>query len=288
MANTNYVIATDSGCDLPYSLLNEKNVICVDLTVNFEGSDEVYRNRELDIKEFYQNMRDGKVSRTAACNPEDFKEAFTPILKEGKDIFYIGLDSGISTTVNSARLAAEELAEDFPERTIKVLDPLCASAGEGLMVLEAIKRLEAGVDLEESYQELEAKGPGIGHRFTVETLTYLCRGGRVSKAAMLAGNVLNIKPVLHVDDEGHLINILKVRGRMKSIQTIAQQFADTQTGEGLIVISHGDCEDEAQALADLIEEKTGRKVDLISMIGPVIGSHAGPGTIALFFEASGR
>lgn len=304
-----YVIVTDSGCDLPYSYLNEHGIECVDLTFSFEQTGEVYRNRDFSNKEFYARMRDGMLSRTAACNPEEFAAVFEQILKQGIDIFYIGFDSGISTTVNSGMIAARELSDQYQDRQIRVLDTLSACGGEGLLVWIAQQNLEAGMSLEDNVSLITRLAPQVAHRFTVETLTYLCRGGRVSKTAAFAGNVLDLKPVLHTDDEGRLINLSKVRGRSKSIAALAEAFGSTalamrsddelspelkelkaslngQTGP--IIICHADCYEDAAKLAELVKDKYGCKVDMISEIGPVIGSHSGPGTLALFFLATKR
>lgn len=306
--NRNYVIITDSGCDLSYDYLDNHGIECVDLTCNFEQTGEVFKNREMGGTEFYQRMRDGLVSRTSAPNPEDFFEAFEPVLKKNLDIFYIGFDSALSTTVNSAMIAAAELREKYPERKIVCLDTLCASAGLGLVVAQTQRILEDGAEFDEAVMFAKTLCPSVSHRFTVDTLTYLCRGGRVSKTAAFAGNVLDVKPVLHVDDEGRLINIAKVRGRSKSISMLAEAFGNTalefsSTQElaagaesisfsvpsaGPIFISQADCMDDAVKLASLIKERYGRTVEMITDIGPVIGSHSGPGTLALFFGAERR
>ncbi|MBQ7582225.1 MAG: DegV family protein [Lachnospiraceae bacterium] len=306
-----YVIVTDSGSDMPYDYLKENGIPCVDLTVRFEGEDREYLNREIDVKHFYERMRNGDVARTSAPSPAAFAETFEPILKEGKDILYLGFDTGISATYNSAVIAAEDLREKYPDRKIFTLDTLCASAGLGLVIIQTLKRAKEGMSIEDAFDFAKELAPKVGHRFTVDTLTYLCRGGRVSKTAAFAGNMLSIKPVLHVDDAGKLINIAKARGRAKSLSMLADAFGETalhsaagkeiaagaeylQDTENAavfdetITISQADCMEDAKALADMIYSRFGRRVDLITDIGPVIGSHAGPGTIALFFAATRR
>ncbi len=289
MSNT-FVLVTDSGCDLPYDYLAEKGIPCVNLAFHFEGEDENLENNELDPKVFYEKMRAGEIARTSAANPEAFRVAFEKILKEGKDILYIGFDSGISSTVNSGAMAANELTEEYPDRTILVIDTLCASTGEGMVVAETQKRIENGMTLQEAYEFAKDLSPKVAHRFTVDTLTYLCRGGRVSKTAAFAGNILNIKPVLHVDDEGKLMPLGKVRGRQKSIAMLADAYGETavQDSEYGIYISQGDCMEDAEYLAGLLKERYGKSVTMISYVGTVIGSHSGPGTLALFFEATAR
>ncbi|MBO4901394.1 MAG: DegV family protein [Lachnospiraceae bacterium] len=313
MANKNasYVIVTDSGADMPYEYLDAHGIPCVDLTLHFEGENIEMKNREIRVSDFYARMRAGEVARTSAPSPAAFAETFEEILAQGKDVLYLGFDTGISATVNSALIAAEDLREKYPERKIFVLDSLCASAGLGLVIVQTVKRAEDGMSIEDAYEFAKSLAPQVAHRFTVETLTYLCRGGRVSKTAAFAGNMLSIKPVLHVDDAGKLINIAKARGRMKSLSMLADAFGETAlhtlAGSEIAVgaeymadpedaakydttymISQADCMEDAQALADMIYKRFGRKVDMITDIGPVIGSHAGPGTIALFFVATRR
>ncbi|MCR5223064.1 MAG: DegV family protein [Lachnospiraceae bacterium] len=312
MNNENsYVIVTDCGCDLPYSYLEENGIPCVDLTLHFEGEDIVMRNREIAVSDFYARMKAGEVARTAAPSPGAFTETFEEVLKEGKDVLYLGFDTGISATVNSAVIAAEDLREKYPKRKIFVLDTLCASAGLGLVIIQTLKRAREGMSIEDAYKFASELSPQVAHRFTVETLTYLCRGGRVSKTAAFAGNVLNIKPVMHVDDAGKLIALTKVRGRDKSLSMLADAFGETalhaadtkamaagaeyveddratEEFDETYVISQADCLEDAQKLADMIYTRYGRKVEMITEIGPVIGSHAGPGTIALFFAACKR
>ncbi len=309
--NNSYVIVTDCGCDLPYSYLEENGIPCVDLTLHFEGENKEMKNREISTADFYARMKAGEVARTSAPSPGAFTETFEEILEKGQDVLYLGFDTGISATVNSAIIAAEDLREKYPERKIITIDTLCASAGLGLVIAQTLKRKNEGVSIDEAAAFASALSPQIGHRFTVDTLTYLCRGGRVSKTAAFAGNILSIKPVLHVDDAGKLINIAKARGRMKSLSMLADAFGETalHTAGGAQIaagaeylqesdmasqfdetymISQADCMEDAQALADMIYNRFGRKCDMITDIGPVIGSHAGPGTIALFFAATRR
>lgn len=283
-----YVIMSDTGCDIDFNTLREWGVGFRGLSFHFEG-DKEYREGEMEKSEFYARMRAGEVSRTSAVNSQNFKELFEEVLKEGKDILYIGFSSGISATSNSAMMAAKELEEEYPDRKIVTIDTLAASAGQGLMVYYAVEKKKAGADIEENAQYMRDMIPHLAHWFTVEDLVYLKRGGRVSATAAFAAGVLGIKPVLHVDDEGHLINMLKVRGRDQSLKTIAKKYIESaQDPKGIYFISHGDCLDDAKKLESMIEAEGGSKCARFETIGTIIGSHAGPGTIALFFLANGR
>ncbi len=287
---SNYVIITDSGCDLAADTLQQWSVDCINLTFHLDGSSQEYVNADMPPKVFYQRMREGSVFKTAAANMEDFRLVFEPRLQAGTDILYLGFSSGLSNTVNSGRMVATELLEKYPERRITVIDTLCASAGQGLMVYLAVQKKQSGASLEEVAAYVAETLPGLCHWFTVDDLVYLKRGGRVSAATALLGGMLNIKPILHVDDEGHLISMSKVRGRRQSIQALAKQYEETALfpENGLYFISHGDCMDDAKALENCIYEKYGAKATLIADIGPVIGSHSGPGTLALFFLGKAR
>ena len=283
-----YVIMSDTGCDIEFDMLREWGVGFRGLSFHFEGDVE-HQEGEMEKSEFYARMRAGEVSRTSAVNSQNFKELFEEALKDGEDILYIGFSSGISATSNSAEMAAKELREEYPDRKIITIDTLAASAGEGLILYYAVEKKKEGADIEENAAYVRSMIPELAHWFTVEDLVYLKRGGRVSAAAAFAGGVLGIKPVLHVDDEGHLINMMKVRGRDQSLKTIAKKYIETaKDPKGIYFISHGDCLDDAKKLEGMIEAEGGGKCSLFTEIGTIIGSHAGPGTIALFFLANGR
>lgn len=285
---SDYVIMTDTGCDVEFETLREWGVGFRGLSFHFEG-DKEYKEGEMEKSEFYSRMRAGEVSKTSAVNSQNFKDLFEEPLKEGKDILYLGFSSGISATSNSAQMAANELREEYPERKIITIDTLAASAGQGLMIHYAVEKKNAGANIEENAQYIREMIPHLAHWFTVEDLVYLKRGGRVSATAAFAAGVLGIKPVLHVDDEGHLINMQKVRGRDQSLKTIAKKYIETaKDPKGTYYISHGDCLDDAKKLESMIEAEGGGKCSMFATIGTIIGSHAGPGTIALFFLASGR
>ena len=287
---SNFVIFTDSACDIKPSLLKEWGVPYLSMTFRFEGGERDYSNEDMPIKDFYNSMRAGAVAKTAAINPQTFTETFEETLKQGTDILYLAFSSGLSTTYNSSKIAAEELLERYPDRKIVIVDTLAASAGQGLLVYLAVKKKNEGATLEEVAQYIEDSKLSLSHWFTVDDLVYLKRGGRVSSTAALVGAILSIKPVLHVDNEGHLISMSKVRGRKASLAALADKYGELakNKSEGSVFISHGDCIEDAEALADMLFERYNIKVEIITDIGTVIGAHSGPGTIALFFLANER
>ena len=286
----NYVIFADSSCDLSNEMLAERGVYSVSLSFRFDDSDKEYTNDGMNIKEFYDKMRDGGVAKTSAVNSETFAVEFEKILKDGKDILYIGFSSGLSTTYNSARIAAEQLKKSYPERKIIVVDTLAASAGIALLIDMVIEKKNSGSSIEEAAKFAEDNKMRICHWFTVDDLVYLKRGGRIGSAAAFFGNMIGIKPVLHVDNEGHLVNVMKVRGRKMSVSTLAQKYAELADDDDnkIVYISHSDCLADAEELGKIIEEKYGAKTKLITNVGAVIGAHSGPGTLALFFVGKER
>lgn len=286
---TNYTIMTDSACDLKPSFLEELGVKFLSLSFVFEGEDKPYSNFDLSPDEFYSAMRDGKSAKTSAVNVAGFKDFFEEELKTGNDILYLGFSSGLSTTFNSACIAAEELKETFPDRKIICVDSLAASAGFGMLVFLTAKEKEKGASIEDAAQFARTTFPSLAHWFTVNDLEYLKRGGRVSPTVAFVGGLLGIKPILHVDDEGHLIKVSTVRGRRASIEALADRFGELAKNKlGPVWISHGDCEEDAKALASVVKSKYGVEVSLITDVGPVIGAHSGPGTLAIFFLGNKR
>lgn len=285
-----YVICTDSGCDISPELLTEWGVISRALTFRFDGDDKEYSNSDMPTSEFYAKMREGGVAKTAAVNTESFKEAFEAILKDGKDVLYLGFSSGLSTTYNSARLAAAALAEDYPDAKILTVDTLCASAGEGLLLYLVLEKKKGGATIEEALEYAKELVPSLCHWFTVDDLVYLKRGGRISPAAAFFGNLIGIKPVLHVDDEGHLVNVEKVRGRRGALSAMADKYGETALDKdgGTVFISHADCIKDAELLASMLKDRYGATVQIITDVGTVIGAHSGPGTLALFFVGKYR
>ena len=280
-----YIIITDSSCDIAPELLAQWEVPFVSLTVKFDEDSKSFNNFDMPFHRFYDRMRKGSIARTAAANMEVFKEAFRPWLEQGKDLLYIGFSSGLSTTVNNGAMAAKELMEEFPDRRILVEDTFAASAGFGLLVYLTVMEKRKGATLDEAAKYVEDHRLHLCHWFTVDDLVYLKRGGRISAAAAFVGGVLNIKPVLHMDDPGHLINMFKVRGRRASIKALADKYGELALDRenGTVFISHGDCVEDARLLEKMLADRFGARVKLITYVGPVIGSHSGPGTLSLFF-----
>ena len=286
----NYVILTDSGTDLTPEMIKELDVELLDLSVTVENEEPV-KNSALDLPEFYAFLREKKSASTAAVNLDSFIEAMTPILESGKDLLYIGFSSGLSSTYASGKLAAEELSEKFPERKIYTVDSLAASLGQGLLVYHAAKMRLAGEDIESVRDFVENNKLHLCHWFTIDDLFFLKRGGRVSATTAVVGTMLGIKPVMHVDNDGHLINVGKARGRRASIDALFDKASATMIGDrsdATVFISHGDCIDDAVYLAERIKNEIGVKEVRIGYVGAVIGSHSGPGTLALFFLGSER
>ena len=282
-----YVIMTDSSCDLPQELADQLGLEVLPLEVMADGKN--YRNwldgREIGFKEFYKLAREGKELKTSAVNTAAFEEKMEKLLKEGKDILYIGFSSGLSTTYNSGEAAARELREKYLDRKIYTVDTLAASLGQGMIIYYAAKKKEAGATIEEVRDFVENEKLHMCHWFTVDDLNYLKRGGRISAATAAIGTMLSIKPVMHMDNEGHLVAVGKARGRKAALC----QLLDTmgELGEGLegqtTFICHSDCMDDAQYVASQMKERFGVAQVNINWIGPVIGAHTGPGTIGIFF-----
>ena len=286
----NYTIFADTGCDIQPDLLKEWGIPSLDLTFKFDGDEKEYLNADMDVKTFYERMRKGGVAKTSAVNMERFRIAFEEILKQDSDILYLGFSGGLSTTSNSARLAAEDLADSYPERKIVVVDTLCASAGHGLIVYLTMEKKTAGATIEEAAEYAKSLIQNIDHWVTVDDLVYLKRGGRISPTVAFLGNTLGLKPVIHVDNEGKLVSVEKIRGRKNAITHLSEKYASLALDKknGTVFISHADCIEDAQLLADMLKENHGVEVKLITYIGPVIGAHAGPGTLALFFVGKER
>ena len=283
-----YILITDSACDILPEKLQEWNVDLIRLPYLFTDDGKERLDHDQPLKEFYDEMRNGRVAKTSGVNEDTFVTAFSDILETGKDVLYLAFSSGLSVTCENSRKAAAQLKEKYPDRTVRVVDSLCASAGQGLFVYLAVKNRDKGMDVNENADAMEADKLHLCHWFTVEDLKYLKRGGRVSAATALLGTALNVKPVLHVDNEGHLIKMTQVHGRKKSIRKMAEMLGETILEDTPIFISHGDCEEDAQLLAKILKEEYNRETDLITGIGSVIGAHSGPGTLALFFRGKER
>ena len=284
-----YVIVTDSGSDLSQEILRKYGIISMPLFVRFEGEDE-RSDYSFSPTEFYQRIREGAIAKTSAVNYSSFLEKFKSIAERGYDVLYIGLSSGISSTYSSARAAANVLKREFTEREFLTLDSKCASAGLGMLVLLTAEKQNDGATLHEAYAYAESVAPRICHRFTVDNLTYLKRGGRISSASAFLGNALGIKPLLYVDNGGFLKSSEKVRGRRGAIEALASSygaFGGEKHSES-IFISHADSKSDALLLDEVIHKKYGYHAKKIFDIGAVIGAHAGPGTLAMFFVGDTR
>lgn len=280
----NYIIFTDTACDISPDLMKEWQVECVDLRFRRDGETEEHTQAQMPTPEFYREMREGAVFKTSAANSDEFVSRFSPTLEAGTDVLYIAFSAGLSSTVNAAFKAAETLAATFPDRRVEIVSSLAASAGQGLLVRYAVNNRDAGMSLDENAADIREKVPHMCHWFTVDDLKYLKRGGRVSAASALLGTALNIKPVLHVDDKGHLIPVHKVIGRRMSLNTMLARMKELAQEESPVYfISHGDCIDDALLLEEKVTEEFGVRAALITEIGPVIGAHSGPGTLAIFF-----
>lgn len=289
MYMSNYQIITDSGCDLPLAMRQQMNISMASLTLNFKGQ-ELPDSVSDDLRGFYEDLRAGEAASTSAVNPESWRSVIRPVLEAGEDALVITFSSGLSTTYQSAVIAAQELAEEYPQRTIRVVDSLCASLGQGLLLWYACQKRDAGMTLSDLAVWLEENRGNLCQWFTVDDLMYLKRGGRISGATALVGTMLGIKPVLHVDEAGRLINVGKVRGRKASIEALAEKMKLLGLpGENKTVfICHGDCLEDAHRLETILKEKCGVEEVFIGYTGAVIGSHSGPGTLALFFLGSKR
>ena len=279
-----FEIYTDSSCDLPKEMIAQYDLKVMQLEVIIDDKAPVL-NRDIEAKEFYNQLRNGANAKTAAVTPGFFQEHMKKSLEEGKDILYLGFSSGLSTTYNSGAMILDELKEEFPERKIMHLDTLCASVGQGLLVHYAALQREAGKSMEAVYEEILAIKDKIHHEVTVDDLFFLKRGGRISATTAVAGSILQIKPRIVVTAEGKLETIGKVRGRkhaIKDLVTAMKETADIDSWNH-VFISHGDCLEDVMAVKEMIEAEFPKAKVTISDVGPVIGAHTGPGVIALCF-----
>ena len=283
-----YVVVTDSACDMYPETLKKWNVEVIRMPFLFTDDGKDQLDLDMPLKDFYAQMRDGRVAKTSAINEETYYEVFTPLLEAGKDILYLAFSSGLSVTCENSKKVAADLAGKYPDRTIRSVDSLAASAGEGLFVYLAKENRDRGMTLEENADWLEKEKLHVCHWFTVEDLKYLKRGGRVSATTALLGTALNVKPVLHVDNEGHLIKMTQTHGRKKSIRKMAEKLGETIRENSPVFISHADSLEDAELLKRILKEEYRVETTLISEIGSVIGAHSGPGTLALFFLGSER
>lgn len=286
-----FQIGTDSTADLPLDYINSEKITVFHLSTTIKG--ETYdEEKQLDPHEFYEIMRAGEETKTSQVNPDLARVKLLKMLENGKDILFIAFSSGLSGTFNSVRLAAEEIMEEQPDAHIIVVDSKCASMGEGLLVYKAVLMRNSGSTLEDTAKWVVDHHLNMVHMFTVDDLDYLYRGGRVSKSAALLGTVLNIKPILHVDDEGHLVATGKVRGRKKALLSLVdgmeERIGSFRGRNDIFFVSHCDCLEDALFVKDEVSERFGIESCMVNYIGPTIGAHSGPGTVALFFMGDKR
>lgn len=285
-----YVIITDVTCDLPPDVLEKLDIRVIPMDFIMGG--EVYRHypdaREMSFEQFYQRMAGGEMPTTSMINPEVYTRYFDAILGAGKDVLYIGFSSGLSGTYQSSQIIIQDMREKYPEGKILSVDSVAASVGEGLLVWLAAQKKHQGLTLEELHKWIEENRCHVCQWFTVDDLNHLRRGGRISAVAAVAGSALGIKPVLHVDEEGCLTPMAKVRGRKKAVDTLIDKMARTSInpGEQIVLVGHGNCEKEARELKAMVKERFHPKEIIVCDIGPIIGSHVGPGILALVFWGS--
>jgi len=288
-----FKLVTDNTADLPVSFFQEHNVGCMPISYILDGV-TYGKEKQLDWKEFYQMIRDGKLPTTSQINPSEAKEYFEEYIKTDNEILHLAFTSGMSGTCNNLRLAAEEVMEENPGVRIRVVDSLCASLGEGLFVHKAVKMRDAGKSLDEVADWLENHALNFVHIVTVDDLHHLHRGGRVSKTSAIVGTLAGIKPMIHVNDEGKLIVINKIRGRKKALSALVDYMSEKmgsweqENRDDFVFISHADALEDAEYVKTMIQERFGMENFLINNIGPTIGAHTGCGTIALFFMGDSR
>jgi DegV family protein with EDD domain len=289
--NKNIVLVIDSASALPLEFVQQENVVGAPIICHFKGRDiEDDFGKTLDIKEFYNGLRNGEMPTTSQINVFRFEELFRPLIEENKSIIYIGLSSGLTGTIDSARRAVLNLKEEYNNCDINVIDSLCASLGQGLLSYLAYEMLKEGKSKEEIVEFVENTKLKINHYFTVDDLNHLKRGGRVSASAAAVGTLLNVKPILHMDNEGKLIPLSEVRGRKKAIAALAEKFAERsdKNEKQVITIVHGDCIEDAKALEALCRENGNVKDVILNYVGTAIGSHTGPEILGLYFMAEER
>lgn len=287
-----YVIFTDATVDLTDAFVQREKIEILPMEYAMDGVMHTYCRDWTDAQytEFYNQLRAGKVATTSQITPFVYASAFEPVLQTGRDVLYICFSSGLSGTIESARLVAADLMEKYPGRKVICVDSLGATFGEGLAVITAAQKRAEGADIDACAQWVEDNLQHNCHWFTVDDLMFLKRGGRISATTAIVGSALQIKPVMHMDSEGHLIPVEKVRGRKLSLKGIANRMKETaiRPEEQEVYIGHGDSREDAEALASRIREIMPVKDIYIAPLSPIIGSHSGPGTIALFFLGTQR
>ena len=290
MAERDFVLSTETTCDMPMSYYAQQGVNLLGLTFTIDGVNYNSVDSPMTSAQFYAKVREGALPKTAQVSVAQASASFERLVEEGKDILHLAFSSGLSGTCQACALAAREVMERHPGSRIVVVDSLAASMGQGLMLHYLVTLKQEGKTLDQCRQLVEENRLRFCHNFTVDDLFHLHRGGRVSKMSAVLGTALGIKPALHVDDEGHLINVAKVRGRRQSLDWLVDRMAEHRDASSSlpVFISHGDCLEDAQYVAGLVTKRFGITDISIGDIGPVIGSHSGPGTVALFFLGDSR
>lgn len=284
-----YIICTDSSCDIDAKTLKDMGIIRIEMSVRFENEESDFPLTEVPVSKFYEKMKNGEVAKTSAINPLTFEDAFESILKSGKDILYLCFASKLSTTYNNALIAKEELCKKYPENLIEIVNTACASIGLGYLVLLTNKKKIEGMPLIEAKEYAENISGKICHWFSVDDLNYLKRGGRISAATAFVGNALGIKPIIRLDDEGGLDNSDKARGKSGIMTTLHKKYEDLALQkDGTIIVGHADCPENAEMLKNSLEDTFGCKTEMICDMGPIICAHTGPGTLSLVFLGKNR
>ncbi len=285
-----YVIITDTTTDLSAELIKDLDIIVIPMVFEMSGKKYTHYSdyREMDVITFYNKLRGGETSVTSQINPGTFTDLFEPILESGKDILYLAFSSALSGTYQSSIIAKDDISDKYPDRKICIVDTKAAALGEGMFVYNCVMKKREGMSIDELTDWATQNVDHVCHWFTVDDLNHLKRGGRIGAASAAIGTALGIKPVLHVDDEGHLVAAAKIRGRKKSLDELISRMEKTVENpqDQVVFIGHGDCLDDAKYVANIVKEKFGVKDIIIGFIGPIIGTHSGPGTVALFFMGS--
>ena len=285
---SNFKIVTDSCCDFTEQMYQEYDVACAPLTVLYKGVAYDNFSEDARLKELYDGIRAGEMPTTSAVNIDGWSRVMKPALEAGKDVMAICFTGALSTTYQSAVIASTELKEEYPDRKIVVIDSLCAALGQGLLVMHACAHRDAGESLEEVAAWVEANKLHVCHEVTVDDLFHLKRGGRISATTALVGTMLNIKPMLVINNEGKLESVAKARGRKAAMETLAKKLGSKCIDKELAIVAHGDCPEDAEMLANIIKEKYGVKKVHIGYVGAVIGAHTGPGVLVAFFMGDKR
>ena len=285
---SDYIIYADSSCDIDKETLKKWNVNFFELTFMFDGSDKQYRNFDLAANEFYTIIRSGMQAKTSAINTSVYYDAFKKCAEQGQDVMYIAFSSGLSSTYQNACIAANDVLEEYPGRKIVVVDSLCASAGYGMLLHKAVGKRDEGLSLDENADYINELKYRINSWFTVDDLKYLRKGGRIGVAAAKVANKIGIKPVLHMDDEGHLVYRYMVRGKKAAFKALLEEYAQRAKMGEEVFISHGDNMEAVNKLSELFKELFGVSFTYVADVGPVIGGHTGPGVVSIFFEGAGR